>query len=180
MPRELRRLVGIYVRKAPFCYKDPRFFVTLPVWKRQLPEDTGFIVAFRNPHRTVDSVLRDVSESYDPPLSISSHWAYTSWYRNYRRTLEEFSKTGDWFFADYDQIIEGGSVSALQCFTRAKLTTQHVDAALSRSRPVPRAKGLLAQRCEALYEELRKRAAESAEIWSQKASWGDDPPQPRL
>ena len=45
----------------PFCLKDPRFSFTLPIWRPHLPDETRFIVVFRDPETTVASMLRDAT-----------------------------------------------------------------------------------------------------------------------
>src|SRR5262245_58052284 len=45
--REQRQEMAWFGQQGPFCYKDPRFNVTLPVWEQYLPEDTRYLVIFR-------------------------------------------------------------------------------------------------------------------------------------
>ena len=83
LSRELVEQIHSYVTRTPFCYKDPRFSVTLPAWRPHLPKDTRFLVVFREPDRTVESLLK-FSAEYGLPLT--PQWAYLHSARNYRRS----------------------------------------------------------------------------------------------
>ena len=146
-----------FAARQPFCYKDPRFSVTLEMWRPYLPADICCIVLFRDPRRTVTSMLHD-AELYDPPLQVPRRWAYLSWYRTYRRLLRRFSRRGDWLFIHYDQVLDGRAAPALESFAQTKLDTSEIDPSLSRSKPDDTDGQPEVKRCQRLYRKLVARS----------------------
>ena len=153
----LARLMGAYARRQPFCYKDPRFSVTLPLWEPFLPPGTRRIVVFRDPDQTVDSILRDARETYRPRLPISAHWAYTAWHRGYERLLAGVDRGGPAVFVHYRDVAGGAALPMLADLTGARLDPAAVDAAVGRAAPVAR-RLASAARCRELYARLCERA----------------------
>ena len=51
---KLIKEIKILISKQPFCYKDPRFCYTLPIWRPHL-KNTKFVCVFRHPKNTVAS-----------------------------------------------------------------------------------------------------------------------------
>src|SRR5271170_6033912 len=47
---------------GPYCFKDPRFSYTLPVWRPFLT-DAIFLCVFREPHKTVQSILKQLRDA---------------------------------------------------------------------------------------------------------------------
>ena len=47
------------VKKVPFCFKDPRFSYTLPIWKPFI-QDTTFICVFREPALSAHSIFNEI------------------------------------------------------------------------------------------------------------------------
>jgi hypothetical protein len=167
LPAELEATIKDLVSHAPFCYKDPRFSLTLPIWRPYLPKDTRFLVVFRDPDRTAASVMRDAKETYDPPLPVSLSWAYEQWGRNYHRLLKKMADDTNWFFADYDDIISGASIAAIEAFTHAKLDTSEIDPSVSRSKRNNGRSALpAARKCWKIYDVLRSRAAQDAQRYN--------------
>lgn len=167
VPRALRADIQAFTTRQPFCYKDPRFNLTLPSWRPHLPEGTRFLVVFRDPERTTDSILRDASESYRTPLAVSAGWAYRHWERNYRRLLDQYASQGEWLFVEYDAILDGTAIPALQAFSGARLNTSQIDPSVSRSKQDARHAGRPdAQRCRALLQRLRECSAQDLRRWS--------------
>jgi hypothetical protein len=50
------------IQKQPFCFKDPRFSYTLPIWKPFL-KNTVFICVFRHPAKTASSFIKILPEA---------------------------------------------------------------------------------------------------------------------
>lgn len=131
-----KELIRERCSRTPFCYKDPRFSVTIPVWKPYLPEDTRFIVVFRDPIRTAESMLREARESYDPPLSVKRNWLLLHWKRTYSAILEYASTNPtSWHFLAYDDLLTLKSVPGLEQFVGMNLETDHINPSVSRSAP---------------------------------------------
>jgi hypothetical protein len=151
----------------PFCLKDPRFSVTLPAWRRYLPPDTRFLVAFRDPQRTVDNILREARETYPAPLPVDAHWAGLCWLRSYQRLLHEFSRQGDWLFVHYDDVVSGTALRAISNFAETELDARQVDRSVSRAKPGELRLGRrLDRQCAWLYEQLQARRTSDMQRWS--------------
>jgi hypothetical protein len=117
----------------PFCYKDPRFSCTLPLWEPFLPPDTAVVVMFRDPLTTARSILRHNEETGvagDFPLGLEE--AVSLWVCQYERLLERAGP--DTLFLHYDQVLDGTAWQALSRFLDAELDTSFPDPHLSRSR----------------------------------------------
>jgi len=103
----------------PYCFKDPRFSYTLPVWRPFLT-DSIFLCIFREPHKTVQSILKQL---HDAPhlhgLEIDAHAALEVWCSMYRHILEVHRHQGEWMFLHYDQIFSDTGIQRLASFTRA-------------------------------------------------------------
>jgi hypothetical protein len=156
-PLPVHRLLDAYTRQQPFCFKDPRFSSTLPIWERYLPPCTGRIVVFRDPDSTVDSILRDAKETYKPPLPMSARWAYTAWARNYSRLLDYAGIHGPAVFVRYEDVLSGRAHKVIETISMSKIDVSEVDASVSRARAVAHSLPE-ATRCREVFERLRERA----------------------
>ncbi len=154
VPSKMAEEIRDYCGRTPFCYKDPRFSVTLPVWRSSLPQNTKFIVVFREPLRTVDSMLRNSRETYTPPLPVSEAWCYRNWSRTYRRLLSVYSREGDWFFAHYNQIADLSALDGLSEFLGHDLDASQIDPSIRRSKAPESRQNSHERNCAKLYSEL--------------------------
>lgn len=122
--------------RAPFAYKDPRFSYTLPVWEKHIPGDALFICVFREPSKTVTSILKEcASVPYLASLKINRSDAYLVWTNIYTHILERHlpRHSGRFFFLHFDQVFSGEALPALSTALGAKLKADFVDPALRRS-----------------------------------------------
>lgn len=159
LPGWIRREVIDATARAPFCYKDPRFCLTLPAWRPYLPAGTRHLVVFRDFLRTADSVVRHAQENYDPPLAIDRAWALRCWNASYRRLLRW--ARGDrerWMFVDADAVVDGSARAALESFVGLDLDFTHIDPALGRSRPITAENDALVTDCRHLFAMLAREA----------------------
>ena len=164
--RELHQLMRFFTNHRPFCLKDPRFSVTLPIWRPHLANDTRYLVVYRDPDRTVDSMLRNAKESYKRPLALTPSWGFTCWYRTYERILDELSDEEEWLFAPYDRIISGEAMDAIRNFTEANVDDTQVDATVSKSKAKREYQCRAADRCHLIYQRLEQRSAHDIAEWS--------------
>ncbi len=164
---EVREAMRKHVSREPFCLKDPRFGLTLPTWRPLLPRGTRFLVVFREPDRTVDSMLREARELAEP-LPLTPEWAYRSWWRMYRRLLDDFSRDGAWLFVRYEQIASGVALPALEAFAETELCTTQIRPDVRRARPREES-APLAGRARELFERLVARAERDVARWSGRA-----------
>lgn len=129
--REIERLTA----RAPFCFKDPRFSYTLPVWRPYL-RDTVYLVVFRDPAVTVASILKEIAtESYLQGLRMTPDQVFTLWTYTYRHILENHRHSGQWLFMHYDQLLQRDGLARLAAFTGASVDDQFADESLRRSQP---------------------------------------------
>src|SRR5262249_26774035 len=94
----------------PFCFKDPRFCYTLPVWRPFLA-DAVFLCVFRDPARTVTSILKECrTAAYLEGLPMDYAGAIEVWTLMYRHVLEIHRLVGEWLFFHYDQLFRDPSL----------------------------------------------------------------------
>lgn len=142
-----------YGARRPFCYKDPRFSFTLEAWRPHLPEDTGFVVVFRDPESTADSVLRHAVE-YHPPLAPSRRRAHLAWRSHYERLWA--AADGRWLFVRFSELLSGRALPALEAFAETPLDRSLLDPRGSRGeRPS----------ADPLYERLVARSRRDRRRW---------------
>lgn len=149
----LEKRIKTVIQREPFCYKDPRFSYTLPVWRRFLGPGTVFICIFRDPGVTVESILKECgSREYLADLSMNAKSAYSVWRNVYSRILSYGVNTNGgsvrahardcFFFLHYNQVYDGTALPALANVLGVELHHDFVDKELNRtiardSRPVP-------------------------------------------
>ena len=98
----------------PFCYKDPRFAYTLPVWKPYL-KDCRYIVMFRNPQITMDSMARLAKGWYG--MDLDKKTLIEIWQAYYEHILDQYDAE-DWLFVHYDQIFEEKTLEKINTHTQ--------------------------------------------------------------
>jgi hypothetical protein len=136
--------------KSPFCFKDPRFCYTLPVWRSFLP-DTLFLCIFREPARTCHSILKECrTADYLQGLPMDFAGALEVWTLMYRHILEEHCHTGDWLFFHYEQLFNEAVLRRLETALGARADRQFPDRNLKRSS----AEGEVGPEARAVYEQL--------------------------
>jgi Sulfotransferase family len=103
-------------RNRPYLFKDPRFCYTLSAWAPHLAKDTLFMCVFREPQRTVESIIKIIrNERYLWDLSLSAEGAFRYWEAAYRSVLHYRTVLGgEWLFLHYDEILDGRPISLLE------------------------------------------------------------------
>lgn len=151
-----------FANKPSFCYKDPRFSITLPLWKNYFPGDTRYIVVFRDPRRTVDSMIRNSRDIYNPPLPVDEDWGFRIWRNYYIRLLNEFSDSENWLFVFDQFLFDGTAVPAIEKFVEVKLNTDQINPSIRRSKPDSISNtNKEYQKCVPLYKTLISRSEKS-------------------
>jgi hypothetical protein len=136
--------------KSPFCFKDPRFCYTLPVWRGFLP-DPLFLCIFREPARTCQSILKECrTADYLQGLPMDFAGAVEVWTLMYRHTLEEHRHTGDWLFFHYEQLFNEATLRRLEAALGVRADRHFPDRNLKRSS----ADGEVGAAARAVYEQL--------------------------
>ena len=107
--------IGAAVGRAPFCFKDPRFSYTLPAWRPHLTgRDIVFVCVFREPGRTVTSILKDWKDRpYLRDVPLTPPYVWQVWIQMYDRIVRVHRRRGKWLFLHYDQVACGGGLRRL-------------------------------------------------------------------
>jgi hypothetical protein len=144
------------VQRQPFCYKDPRFSYTLPVWEPFLESDTAFVCVFREPDITVESILKECkTRDYLADLLINRKSAYKVWLNIYSHILtKNIDCFHRFFFIHYNQIYDASALPNLARFLDADLRRDFVDRNLKRTT----ADNQLPGNVKKLYKKLCERA----------------------
>ncbi len=141
--------------RTPFCFKDPRFSYTLPLWRPHLPDDTGLICVFRHPALTALSITEECRRAtYLAGVTMDPQRALETWAAVYRRILDQQDGAQPWLFVHYDQVLTRAGIEAIAGFTRAPLDAGFPDAAMRRPPPDL----AVSDEVMALYEQLCQRA----------------------
>jgi hypothetical protein len=121
------------IEREPYCFKDPRFCYTLPVWRPYL-ENIVFLCVFRNPAITAESILRECANAgYLHSLAIDFEEAVKVWTHMYRHVLGIHRLQGKWLFLHYDQVLAGEAVYRIEKLTDARVDRSFPDASLRRT-----------------------------------------------
>ncbi len=148
----IRRRIVSQTEYEPYCFKDPRFSYTLPVW-RPFVGDALFICVFREPERTANSIVKACSEAkYLRNLRSSFDYsrAIEAWCAIYSHVLQTHRHTGDWLFVHYDQMLDGSACELLEQELGAPVDRSFVDSSLKRSP----SSGHPGERARRIYEQL--------------------------
>lgn len=132
----LKKRIQNAISKQSFCYKDPRFSYTLPVWEKFLPSDTKFIVMFRSPGVTINSILRECANTgYLHNLQIDKDKAEESWINIYKHVKKSYKRKPEKFlFMHYEQVYKGSGLEKLSSFLSAEIKVDFVEKGLKRSK----------------------------------------------
>lgn len=106
----------------PYCFKDPRFSYTLPAWRPYL-EDAVYLCVFREPHKTVQSILKQIKDApHLHGLEMNEAMALEVWTLMYRHIIEIHRHRGQWMFLHYDQVISKEGIQRLASFTGTQIS----------------------------------------------------------
>jgi hypothetical protein len=153
---QINARIAALVERAPFCFKDPRFSYTLPVWRDQLQKANAvYVCVFRDPASTAKSILKEIAaKRYLRTIKLNFDQALEVWTKMYAHILYKHYKPQDeWLFLHYNQVVEsqGEGLSALEAFTGAPVDRSFPDPSLRRSvsdQPLPpEASSLYAELC---------------------------------
>lgn len=149
VPKLDKRIKKI-VKQEPFCFKDPRFCYTLPVWRPFLT-NTAFICVFREPTITVQSLIKECHERpYLRNFYLSFSDAVDLWTLMYSHVVKIHRFEGDWIFLHYQQLFEDKGIARLEQFAGADIDRSFPDRKLQRTQ----AGGPVPDEAESLYRQL--------------------------
>ena len=131
------REIAALTARTPFCFKDPRFSYTLPVWRPHLDlEKTVFLCIFRDPAETAASIAKECqAQSYLRGIRMTTGELLNLWRLMYTHIVERHRHHGRWMFVHYTQLFDESFLPRLADFTGARPDSSFPDAALHRSRP---------------------------------------------
>jgi hypothetical protein len=120
------------VQHRPFCFKDPRFCYTLPVWERWAP-DVVRICIFREPTRTANSIVTEWAR-HRRSISMNYQRALTVWRSMYGSVLALRTSDVPWVFVHYDQLLDGSAIPRIEGALDARVDPAFAEPRLKRSR----------------------------------------------
>ncbi len=142
------------VARAPFAYKDPRFSWTLPAWT-PFVGDALRVCVFRHPAATAASIVKECGDAeYLRSVAMHRDRALAIWAAQYGNILRELSRTGEWMFLHFEQVLTSAGLDRIERAVGAPVSREFPDAALRRSLAGDELQGDLAD----LYAELCERA----------------------
>jgi hypothetical protein len=150
-PPEMIERIKAATSHRPFCFKDPRFCYTLPLW-RPYVGNAAMICVFRHPGTTANSILTECSRAgYLKGIRMDFNRALEVWEMMYRHVLEvHHPRGGDWLFVHYDQLLDGSAQTRIEELLQAKVDREFADQELKRSART----GQIALRLLRIYERL--------------------------
>jgi hypothetical protein len=133
---ELKQRIKALLTNEPYCFKDPRFSYTLPVWRPFL-KNTVLVCVFRYPAETVSSMIKQkkiVPHLSDFSLGVGK--AFKVWELMYSHILDKHSLSGgEWLFLHYQQFFDGSAYLKLNQILEAPVDKDFADPSLNRSQP---------------------------------------------
>lgn len=151
--RESRRKIPGLVAQAPFCFKDPRFCYTLPVWEPYLG-DAVIVCVFRHPSLTIQSILRECQrQKYLRSLRFTWERGLNVWDLMYRRVLRLYEQSSrQWVFLEFEQFHTGKAAQILSTALDVAVDSTFFRPNLNRTVT----KQIVPESIEALYLTLRQ------------------------
>jgi len=157
-----REQIQNYSVQAKFCIKDPRLSYTLECWRSCMTEDqqqeTGYICIFRNPASVIKSVAKEVlTTDYLKHFAISRSQILSCWLLQYQWILQKHVLKGNWYFLDYEQLLDGSAFDPLEAFCQMRLARTVINPKLNRSQLTIDLGGQIVE----IYKQLQELSQES-------------------
>ena len=125
--------ISAFVNSEPFCFKDPRFSYTLPIWRPFL-RNTRFIVVFRDPWQTARSIVKEcTTDERLHSLNMTMRLAMRVWNSMYKSILSMAENNSDWLFLHYDQVLTEAGLERISSFTGAEVDRDFPERSLNRT-----------------------------------------------
>lgn len=131
---DLEARIRELVRRVPYCFKDPRFCYTLPIWRRHL-ENEIYLCVYRSPAETASSILKECADaSYLRGLKMDRRACLDLWFLMYSRIVQTHRHAGDWMFLHFDQLFERAKLEEIQSRIDSPVAFDFPDRELRRSK----------------------------------------------
>jgi len=122
------------LENQPFCYKDPRFSYTIPVWRPFLPDDSVFICMFREPNKTIESIVKECrTRDYLERFDATREDFYRLWANIYSHIIKNSENNNKVIYCHYNQIYNHTAIKSLTELLGVELNFDFVDKSLNRS-----------------------------------------------
>ncbi|MEO1129351.1 MAG: sulfotransferase [Planctomycetota bacterium] len=130
---DLDAQIAAQCTRPQFAFKDPRFCFTLPIWRPHVG-DAAFIVIFREPGRTAQSIVSECRrDAYARHVRMTEAWATELWTLSYRHILEHHADRGDWLFVHFDQVLREDGLDRIEALLGTTVDRDFPEPALKRS-----------------------------------------------
>jgi hypothetical protein len=153
---EFKKRIQERISQSPFCYKDPRFSYTLPVWTPFLSMNTLFICIYREPQNTAESIVKECQDSQPlRSLKMDFKQALRVWKSMHLHVLKHYENTKDdfeWIFVHYNQLLDLSAFKRLNVGIGINLKTSVPDKAINRTK----SKVKVNQKVNEIYQKLNK------------------------
>ncbi|MFD0762110.1 hypothetical protein ACFQZW_08455 [Lutibacter aestuarii] len=153
-----KRIIDV-IKTEPFCFKDPRFSYTLPIWQHFFNDNTKFIVIFREPFKTAVSIDRECKESVAlNTLKMNPKRALKVWNAMYNYILKIYNKSTEkdkWLFVHFDQMFDIEKIREIERFIDAKIDVSFPEKTISRTNKTDLK---ISPKTEKIYNQLLKLA----------------------
>lgn len=104
------------IQNKAYCFKDPRFCYTLPLWRPWL-EETRFVCVFRDPSISAASMVQELRAVPKlAPLELTYADCLEVWRLMYSHVLDIHCHQGEWLFLHYNQVLDGTALDRLGAF----------------------------------------------------------------
>jgi hypothetical protein len=131
--RAERRIVEA-VKRAPYCFKDPRFSYTLPAWAPHT-QDALRLCVFRHPDAVARSIVKECEqEDYLRGVGMTRERALGAWLAMHRRILDVLRADGEWSFVHYEQVLRGEAFERVEKLVGAPLAREFPEENLQRNK----------------------------------------------
>ncbi len=118
----------------PYCFKDPRFSYTLPLWEPHL-NDTVYICVFRHPGETANSMVKECHTApYMQSLNMDYNKALQVWEAMCNRILTMADQGGTWLFLHMQQVFTPEGLDRIATFTEAEVDRSFPEPELKHSK----------------------------------------------
>lgn len=122
----LEKIRGLTLNKT-FCFKDPRFSYTFPIWRNIVNKNTKYVVVFRHPSKTAIGMIKQESAKI---VGLSFEDALEVWFEMYSNILKYVDK--NFLFIHYEDLINK-KIDRLGSFLEIEVDISVVDINLNRS-----------------------------------------------
>jgi hypothetical protein len=129
--RNIIERIKMETSKVPFCFKDPRFSYTYPLWK-PFADNHVCLIIFRHPAKTIESMIKEIkSQKYLTSYNIDIDELNRMWINQYESCLR--MADDQFMFLHYDQVFKQKKLDEIKEKTNCHSLENFQDLNLNRS-----------------------------------------------